>query len=56
MSGNVCEWTNSEYNQNKIFRGGSWYDSLSQCELKEWTHSEPGFWYIYVGFRIARSK
>ena len=49
-------WTNSEYNQNKIFRGGSWYDSLSQCELKEWTHSEPGFWYIYVGFRIARSK
>lgn len=56
MSGNVCEWTNSNYNKNKIFRGGSWYDSLTQCELKEWTHSEAGFWYIYVGFRIARSK
>jgi ATP-dependent 26S proteasome regulatory subunit len=56
MSGNVWEWTNTGYGTNRVFRGGSWYDSFTHCEINTWNDSEPGFWFIYVGFRVARNK
>ena len=68
MSGNVCEWcsdwygdysTLSQHNPKgassgnyRVYRGGSWYGSASDCRVSYRSRNTPSSRYYYVGFRV----
>ena len=70
MSGNVSEWTCSEYNERYdgsegwcivpakyySFRGGSWYDDANSVRAAKRKGWSPGVNVIYNGFRLVLSS
>ncbi len=56
QSGNVCEWTDSWYEKekvNRVLRGGSWADvrTDARCAYRYWVVA--GDFNTYVGFRLC---
>lgn len=55
MSGNVWEWTNSNYDEEKmVLRGGAWYVSAQGAHATYRGNLAPTFLSHYTGFRCAR--
>ncbi|MBK8432954.1 MAG: SUMF1/EgtB/PvdO family nonheme iron enzyme [Chloroflexi bacterium] len=56
MAGNVWEWTNSWYDEDKEFAvcGGSWYDELNGSHVLNSSWSSPHDWDNYLGVRLVR--
>jgi len=55
MSGNVWEWTLSDYDdKNKELRGGSWYDSPSELRSSIRGRTGPSGRDVDIGFRCAQ--
>jgi iron(II)-dependent oxidoreductase len=58
MAGNVWEWTNSWYNEekrSKVLRGGSWYFNYVDARCASRFRFLPGDRLIDIGFRCART-
>lgn len=58
MAGNVWEWTDSWYDEDKntkVLRGGSWYDVAGLCRCAVRDSFDPIYWYGGIGFRCART-
>ncbi len=54
MSGNVWEWTASDYNaSNKVIRGGSWYNEVRNVRTSSRVSSNPGLQSSGLGFRLC---
>ncbi len=57
MSGNVWEWTNSWYDNNKdirIIRGGGFHDGGIHIQIEYRYHFNPADIYYYIGFRCVQ--
>ena len=52
MAGNVWEWTDSIYFDNRVVRGGGWYST--DCTVSGWTHYSQDSPHSRVGFRACR--
>ena len=58
MAGNVWEWTDSRYNEDKgtkVLRGGSWFNLSVRCRCAYRISGVPLIGYLDVGFRCART-
>ena len=58
MVGNVWEWTESWYNEDKstkVLRGGSWYDTQHDARCASRNRYAPDNRYNDLGFRCART-
>ncbi|MCB9422150.1 MAG: SUMF1/EgtB/PvdO family nonheme iron enzyme [Ardenticatenaceae bacterium] len=56
MSGNVWEWTSSDFDKStKVLKGGSWYlgDNWLPAAARSWDFPDP--WYFYGGVRVVVS-
>ncbi|GAX36296.1 SUMF1/EgtB/PvdO family nonheme iron enzyme [Nodularia sp. NIES-3585] len=49
------EITANNYNHSRLLRGGSWDLNPWDCRSAYRNHDVPGYWYNYVGFRVAVS-
>ena len=54
MAGNVWEWTSSGSDGTRIFRGGGWYSSDSDCAVLIRGDGIPHANYCDIGFRVCR--
>ena len=52
--GNVLEWTESEWESNRVVRGGSWVNDPRFARVASRVRFGPGLRYDYLGFRLAR--
>ncbi len=71
MLGNVWEWTWDRYSStsgasgtnpqrtstgtDRVFRGGGWSSGASYLRAASRSDGSPGYRYVYIGFRVARS-
>jgi formylglycine-generating enzyme required for sulfatase activity len=57
MSGNVWEWTSSNYYAGdpgaRVFRGGDWFSSATYCTVTYRYYGTPSDRYYYGGFRLV---
>ena len=56
MHGNVWEWTASENDNYRIYRGGCWNDYAGDCEADYRNFYYPDYRYYGLGFRLAASR
>lgn len=57
MSGNVREWCFDEIGQNRMVRGGSWYENSEKCRVAyRDQYFTPDSASYYMGFRLARNS
>lgn len=57
MSGGVWEWCFDARGQNRMVRGGSWYDNSDQCRVDyRDQYFTPDSTSYHLGFRIARNS
>jgi formylglycine-generating enzyme required for sulfatase activity len=54
MHGNVRQWTSSREGSVRVYRGGDWHKSGSNCRAGLRTGDEPTTRYSHIGFRLAR--
>jgi formylglycine-generating enzyme required for sulfatase activity len=54
MHGNVRQWTSSQEGSVRVYRGGDWHKSGSNCRAGLRTGDEPTTRYSHIGFRLAR--
>jgi formylglycine-generating enzyme required for sulfatase activity len=54
MHGNVRQWTSSQEGSVRLYRGGDWHKSGSNCRAALRTGDEPTTRYSHIGFRLAR--
>jgi formylglycine-generating enzyme required for sulfatase activity len=54
MHGNVRQWTSSQEGSARLYRGGDWHKSGSNCRAALRTGDEPTTRYSHIGFRLAR--
>ncbi len=54
MHGNVRQWTSSGEGSVRVYRGGDWHKSGSNCRAGLRTGDEPTTRYSHIGFRLAR--
>ena len=54
MHGNVRQWTSSQEGSVRVYRGGDWHLSGSNCRAGLRTGDEPTTRYSHIGFRLAR--
>ncbi|MBP5463899.1 MAG: SUMF1/EgtB/PvdO family nonheme iron enzyme, partial [Treponema sp.] len=56
MSGNVWEWCwDLDSSSYRVFRGGSWDNSDSDCEVSSRSYTNPDYRGRYYGFRVVRN-
>ncbi|MBF8276236.1 MAG: protein NirV [Candidatus Brocadiaceae bacterium] len=57
MAGNVWEWTDSWYDEDKfrVVRGGSWILGGDYCRCADRGRDTPLGWFLGLGFRCART-
>ena len=55
MHGNVWEWTETADGEDRVFRGGSWYDSAGLCESSTRFRYSPVLRGVRLGFRLCAS-
>ncbi len=56
MAGNVWEWTSSVSGDNRIVRGGSWYNADYYCDVSHRSSYGPSGTAGTVGFRVCRDS
>jgi serine/threonine protein kinase/formylglycine-generating enzyme required for sulfatase activity len=54
MHGNVRQWTSSREGSVRVYRGGDWHMSGSNCRAGLRLGDEPTTRYSHIGFRLAR--
>lgn len=54
MAGNAMEWTSSEEEEAKVFRGGSWASSATDVRTTYRGRNSPAYRLADVGFRCAK--
>ena len=54
MAVNVMEWTDSDDNETKVYRGGSWASSPQDVRTTSRSSISPGFQLVDLGFRCAK--
>jgi len=55
MSGNVWEWCQDQVGADRVYRGGSWYDTPWFARVADRYRGAPGDRSSYLGLRLARS-
>jgi len=43
-------------NEVRAFRGGSWLYDSENCRASNRDRSEPGYRYVFIGFRVVHRK
>lgn len=56
MSGNVWEWTSSKEGGARVFRGGGWGSSASNCRVSGRDNYSPAYRASDIGVRLAVSQ
>lgn len=54
MAGNAMEWTISEEEEAKVFRGGSWASPVTDVRTTYRGRSSPAYRLADLGFRCAK--
>ena len=55
MHGNVWEWTSTAFGEERVFRGGSWFNSARFCESSGRYRGSPSYRFTGLGFRLCAS-
>ena len=56
MHGNVCEWTETAVGEERVFRGGSWFNSAWYCESSDRGRLSPSYRNVDLGFRLCATQ
>ena len=56
LHGNVWEWTETPVGEDRVSRGGSWYDSARDCESSLRFGISPSYRFSFLGFRLCATQ
>jgi len=54
MSGNVFEWTSTDYYGSRVIRGGAWFTGSGLCTVSYMSSHFPDSSSVRIGFRVCR--